>query len=148
MQRVTSVVIWASRLKVQYETDAGYCHFPIESDRGYDEEYFKGLTSEHKITRHTKGQARIVWEKRSSHARNEPLDLRNYATAALEIKCVGLPYDLLEFLAGQEENSTQNPAQTEQKAREENKIPEKKTVKYGAEQPVTKRRSNGGVQIW
>ena len=137
-----------SRLKVQYETEAGYCHFPIESDRGYDEEYFKGLTSEHKITKHTKGQARIVWEKRSGRARNEPLDLRNYATAALEIKCVGLPYDLLEFLAEQEGSLPQNPAQPEQKAQEEHKIPEKKVVKYGAEQPVTKRRSNGGVEIW
>lgn len=88
-----------SRLKTQYETEAGFCHFPIESDRGYDEDYFKGLTSEHKITKHHKGQAIIRWEKRSDRARNEPLDIRNYATAALEIKCVGLPYDLLENLA-------------------------------------------------
>lgn len=88
-----------SRLKTAYETEAGFCHFPIESDKGYDEEYFRGLTAEHKITKYTKGVARIIWEKRSDRARNEPLDLRNYATAALEIKCVGLPYDLLEHLA-------------------------------------------------
>lgn len=88
-----------SRLKTAYETEAGFCHFPIESDKGYDEDYFRGLTAEHKVTKYTKGVARIIWEKRSDRARNEPLDLRNYATAALEIKSVGLPYDLLEHLA-------------------------------------------------
>ena len=137
-----------SRLKVQYETEAGFCHFPIEADRGYDEEYFKGLTSEHKITKRTRGQARIVWEKRSDRARNEPLDLRNYATAALEIKCVGLPYELLDFLAEQEEAPPQNDEQPPAIPQEISKTVEKKVVKFGAEQPVIKKRSNGGVQIW
>lgn len=137
-----------SRLKVQYETEAGFCHFPIEGDKGYDEEYFKGLTSEHKITKYTKGQARIVWEKRSDRARNEPLDLRNYATAALEIKSVGLPYDLLEFLAEQEETAPKKDEKPRQNVQETNKTVEKKVVKFGAEQPVIKKRSNGGVQIW
>lgn len=137
-----------SRLKTQYETEAGYCHFPIESDRGYDEDYFKGLTSEHKITKYTKGQARIVWEKRSDRARNEPLDLRNYATAALEIKSTGLPYDLLEYLAEQEAESPQQDEQIQQNMQEINKTPEKKVVKFGADQPVIKKRSNGGVNIW
>jgi phage terminase large subunit GpA-like protein len=62
----------------------GYCHFPSNEDKGYSEQYFKGLTSEKKVLRYTKGQPRYEWHK-SSGARNEPLDLRNYAGAALEI---------------------------------------------------------------
>ena len=38
------------------------------------------------VQRFRKGRAVVVWElKDSAHKRNEPLDLRNYATAALEI---------------------------------------------------------------
>ena len=140
-----------SRLKTQYETEVGYCHFPIEEDRGYDEEYFKGLTSEHKITKYTKGIARIMWEKRSDRARNEPLDIRNYATAALEIKCVGLPYDLLEFLSEQEESTVAKNASVEVQETiqpEQSQQPQpKKVVKFGAEQKVIRRRTNGGIQL-
>lgn len=72
-----------SRLKIDFEGE-GYCHFPIESDRGYDETYFKGLTSEKRVIKYYRGRPKIEWVKRSG-TRNEPLDLRNYATAALEI---------------------------------------------------------------
>ena len=38
------------------------------------------------VVRFRKGRSVVVWElKDSKHKRNEPLDLRNYATAALEI---------------------------------------------------------------
>lgn len=73
-----------SRLKAG-KHQSGYCHFPLEPEKGYDEEYFKGLTSEHKVTRYRHGQSYHRWEKKFSGARNEPFDLRNYATAALEI---------------------------------------------------------------
>ena len=73
-----------SRLKEQFE-GPGYCHFPIEAEKGYDQAYFDGLTSEHRVVRYSKGRAVIHWEKRTSGARNEPFDLRNYATAAFEI---------------------------------------------------------------
>lgn len=63
----------------------GYCHFPIEPEKRYDDDYFKGLTAEHRVTRFKSGQAIIKWELKSTSARNEPFDLRNYATAALEI---------------------------------------------------------------
>lgn len=63
-----------------------YCHFPLEEEAGYDETYFKGLASEMKITRFRKGQMVVSWILRdNNYKRNEPLDLRNYATAALEI---------------------------------------------------------------
>lgn len=73
-----------SRLKNKFEGTDGYCHFPTEAVRGYGEEYFQGLTSERKVIRFHKGRPRIEWIKKSG-ARNEPLDVRNYATAALEI---------------------------------------------------------------
>ena len=63
-----------------------YCHFPLEEAAGYDETYFKGLASEMKITRFRNGQMKVAWVLRDkNYKRNEPLDLRNYATAALEI---------------------------------------------------------------
>jgi phage terminase large subunit GpA-like protein len=74
-----------SRLKVQYPGKPGFCHFPMELDKGYDEAYFEGLTSERRKITYKQGKAVIRWEKKSSGARNEPFDLRNYATAAFEI---------------------------------------------------------------
>ena len=62
----------------------GYCHFPINADRGYDETYIKGLTSEQRVVHIKDGRAVVKWVKKSG-TRNEPLDLRNYSTAAAEI---------------------------------------------------------------
>lgn len=73
-----------SRLKQEFEGSPGYCHFPRNENRGYDEDYFRGLTSEKRVIRFHKGVPRVEWVKKSG-VRNEPLDLRNYATAALEI---------------------------------------------------------------
>lgn len=55
----------------------GYCHFPI----GYDEEYFLQLTAEKRVTRYVKGFPRQEFIK--TRARNEALDCRVYALAAL-----------------------------------------------------------------
>lgn len=65
----------------QHEEGPGYCHFPI--GRGYNLDYFKGLTAEALQTRKRMGVAYRVWKK--IRDRNEPLDLRVYNTAALEI---------------------------------------------------------------
>lgn len=73
------------------EEGANYCHFPRESDRGYTEDYFKGLTAERMVLTYTKGKAHYVWKlKENWTKRNEPLDCRNYARAALEISGVVL----------------------------------------------------------
>lgn len=77
--------IVTGRLKVEYPGNAGFCHFPMDEGRGYDESYFQGLTSERRVVKYSKGKATIFWEKRTTSARNEPFDIRNYATAALEI---------------------------------------------------------------
>lgn len=78
------------RLKLS-EPGPGFCHFPREDGRGYDEKYFKGLTSEKKVMRYKMGRPYFAWElkDRGEHKRNEALDCRNYATAAIEIS--GLP---------------------------------------------------------
>lgn len=61
----------------------GYCYFPSNPSKGYDKEYFKGLYSEKKVKTVNKyGYQQIHWEK--IRKRNEPLDVRNYATAAMK----------------------------------------------------------------
>jgi len=73
-----------SRLKMR-EIGDGYCHFPDDESRGYDRDYFKGLISERKVIKKHKGVKRVYWETVSEHVRNEPLDLRNYAMAAMRV---------------------------------------------------------------
>lgn len=60
-----------------------YCHFPRESGRGYDLEYFKGLKSEKFKRQFKNGEWSAKWVK--IYERNEPLDCRNYAMLAREI---------------------------------------------------------------
>lgn len=83
------------RLKVE-NPGPGYCHFPIEDGKGYDEKYFKSLTSEKKVIREKMGKPYFVWvlKDKGEHRRNEALDCRNYATAAIEI--TNLPLKKLE----------------------------------------------------
>ena len=67
------------------EIGPGYCHFPSNPKRNYDEQYMKGLTSEKRvISVNKKGESKLEWIKKSG-VRNEPLDIRNYATAAVQI---------------------------------------------------------------
>jgi phage terminase large subunit GpA-like protein len=66
----------------------GYCHFPKlpngESCRGYDEEYFRGLTAERRVAKSKFGFRFYVWAKQLSQ-RNEPFDCRVLALAALAL---------------------------------------------------------------
>lgn len=68
---------------------AGKCHFPKASTQGYGIDYFKGLTAEVKVKKSTLRGMKIAWEILDGR-RNEPLDLRNYNTAAIEL----IPIDL------------------------------------------------------
>jgi phage terminase large subunit GpA-like protein len=72
---------------------AGYCHFPKlkngEACRGYDEEYFKGLTAERRIVKSRHGFKQYMWIKRLSQ-RNEPFDCRNYALGAVRLPFQGI----------------------------------------------------------
>ena len=67
----------------------GKCHFPKSSTQGYGIDYFKGLTAEVKVKKSTPRGMKIAWEILQGR-RNEPLDLRNYATGAVEL----IPIDL------------------------------------------------------
>lgn len=67
-----------SRLKIK-EEGAGYCHFPDH----YPDEYFKQLTAEKVVKKYVRGFHRREWIK--VRPRNEALDCRVYAIAALSI---------------------------------------------------------------
>jgi phage terminase large subunit GpA-like protein len=67
-----------ARLQMR-EPGPGYCHFPLERDP----EYFDQLTAEKLVTRYYKGFPRREWVK--TRPRNEVLDCRVYAFAALKI---------------------------------------------------------------
>ena len=60
------------------EHGPGYCHFPTDRTPAY----FTGLTCETQVRKYRKGHVKIEWQK-PDKARNEPLDCRVYATAAL-----------------------------------------------------------------
>jgi len=86
-----------ARLKIT-EEGAGYCHFPFT----HNEEYFRMLTSEKKVTKYYKGRPRREWVK--IRQRNEALDCRVYAMAALEVMGINI-----EHLAKQGQNRVKSP---------------------------------------
>lgn len=69
-----------SRLRLT-EPGAGYCHFPTRPE--FDEEHFAQLAAEKIMTRYHKGFPRREWVK--TRPRNEALDCRVYALAALQL---------------------------------------------------------------
>lgn len=72
----------SSRLALR-DVGPGYCHFPNVTSTGYDAEYFKGLCSEKRKVKFRGGRRIQEWVQ--VRARNEPLDCRVYATAAMEL---------------------------------------------------------------
>lgn len=86
---------------------AGFCHFSAD----YDEPYFKGLIAEKAVTRKVGGQNVRVYECPKG-VRNEPLDCRKYALAALKSLNVALPDAPLEsapVAEPQEQTQTEQP---------------------------------------
>lgn len=76
---------WYARLKIA-APGPGYCHFPLS----YSESYFDGLTAEQVRTRYSKGHPVREWYCPPGK-RNEPLDIRCYALAALLSRPVDWP---------------------------------------------------------
>ena len=74
-------VLYSRLLKT--EAGPGYCHFPNQ-EPPYSEQYFEQLTAEKLISKTAHGIPRPVWELPSGK-RNEALDCRVYAMAALEL---------------------------------------------------------------
>jgi phage terminase large subunit GpA-like protein len=95
-----------SRLNVA-RVGPGYCHFPKlangEPARGYDEEYFRGLTAEQRKVKSKYGFRTFIWIKRLSQ-RNEPFDCRIYALAGIVLPYTGINLDQMgrDLLSGQE----------------------------------------------
>jgi phage terminase large subunit GpA-like protein len=67
-----------SRLRIERK-GPGFCHFPIDRDA----EWFAQMTAETVTTKYSRGFPSRVWVKRPG-ARNEALDCRVYAYAALQ----------------------------------------------------------------
>ena len=80
----TAKALLFSRFRIN-EAGPGYCHFPMERE----DEYFRQLTAEKIATKYHKGFARREFVK--TRARNEALDVRVYAMAALSLLNVNLP---------------------------------------------------------
>lgn len=52
-----------ARLQIE-EIGAGYCHFPLNEEKKYDEIYMKGLNSEQLVTSIVNGRAKNKWVKK------------------------------------------------------------------------------------
>ena len=111
-----------SRLKIK-EIGPGYCHFP----KHYNDEYFAMLTAEKVVKKYHKGFHRREWIK--VRPRNEALDCRVYALAALSI--VGVNVNII--------------AQRSMKAKANDDEGEKSKAKVRRKMP---RRQGGFVNGW
>lgn len=103
-------------LKVQ-EPGAKYCHFPKSEERGYGLAFFNGILSEKLVLKAERGRTRWAWVKLPGHERNEALDCRNYALAAL--RTIDPDMDAIEARLKEERKDTaQAPAQIVRKTRQ------------------------------
>lgn len=84
-----------SRLAVEDE-GAGFVHYPMQAERGFNENFFQQLTSEVFEQKFEKGKIVSGWRK--IRERNEALDCAVYATAGMEILNPNFEY-LAEFYA-------------------------------------------------
>jgi phage terminase large subunit GpA-like protein len=106
------------------EPGANFCHFPT----GYDVEYFAQLTAEEMRTRYRKGFKVREWVK--TRPRNEALDIRVYAYAALTI--LNPIWDVLKKL----------PVSTQKEERQPQKLAKRSSRRQNA------GRSSGYVKSW
>lgn len=102
---------------------AEYCHFPKGEERGYDGKYFNGLLSEKLVRKKSATGYKLAWEKLPGHERNEPLDCRNYAYAALRI--LDPDMDAVEARLKEQNQPKPQPA-TKPKNKPASKAPKKK----------------------
>ena len=117
----TAKEVHYSRLKMD-EAGPGYCHFPAKRD----DEYFKQLTAEKQMIRYHKGFPSRVWVK--TRTRNEALDVRVYAIAALTILNVNMDSVARKFYANMEKHKLPN---AEEADKPHPLAPGKKAVRRG-----------------
>ncbi|QJB21903.1 head, terminase DNA packaging protein A [Xanthomonas phage FoX3] len=122
----------------------GYCHVP---QGRYDVEgWARQVTSEKLVIRYVKGQPTREWHK-PDKARNEALDCRNYATAALKIQAPSfkrIRERMMSHPRAQQVAETPEPAQKQvqlmrQAAPEPAEIPDMETAPVKPQNTVIKR---------
>ena len=86
-----------SRLQIE-EAGPRYCHFR----HNMDDEYFRQLTAEKRVTRYHRGFPKKEWTK--NRVRNEALDVRVYAMAALAVLNVNMDSHTRRFYDKVREN--------------------------------------------
>lgn len=117
-----------ARLLIE-EPGPGFCHFPDH----YEDEYFRQLTSEERITKYSKGVKYYEWRKKSGRIRNEALDCRVYAYVARTI--LNPRFDVIrKKMAAREESIVKNGVGPKKKVRSNNS--------------TLKRRSKNFVTDW
>lgn len=102
-----------SHLKIKDE-GAGYCHFPAN----YPDEYFKQLTAEKVVKKFSRGFHQRQWVK--TRTRNEALDCRVYALAALSILNVNV-----NMIAQKSERQKAKPADEPKKRQQRSVRPKR-----------------------
>jgi len=114
----------------------GYCHFPTDRDQSY----FDMLTAEKMVTRYIKGQPVREWRK-PDKARNEALDCRNYAYAALKVIGPNLKrlHERLNAAETAAIDATPPPAEIHQEEK-----PAPQTENQAIKKPRRTRRSSTG----
>ena len=80
---VTAKQVVYSRLRIA-EAGPGFCHFPRNPRRGYDQVFFRGLVAEKPIWKYETGR-KVLKFVAGQFKRNEPLDIRCYILAGLDI---------------------------------------------------------------
>jgi len=118
MVGVDEAKLMVMRRLAQSQPGPGYSHIPADRD----EEFYKQITAEKLLTRYVKGQPVREWHKHPK-ARNEALDCRVYAYAALKITNPPLKKLAERLKAAENVEFSEIPAQKPEKTPE--KQPEK-----------------------
>ncbi len=144
-----------ARLAIDNEDKRGRCHFPMS----YSEQYFKGLIAEEKKIEWVKGQPKVRWVKKKGETnRNEPLDVRVYALAALRSLPMGArlakmrkrekevrEYHLKDKGETEEtKGQTEDAPEVEAAANEVEEVEPVKEKKKTAKKRTRRRRGGGG----
>lgn len=126
----------------------GYCHIP--KTRGSD--WYQQLTAEKLMTRYVKGFPVREWHQ--TRPRNEALDCRVYALAALKIanpsfrRAAERLSHVIEHDPAQQQPKTIKPAPREEKAPEETKPTITETVRQHKRPGAAPKRRGGWVKNW
>ncbi len=123
----------------------GYCHFPHDRES----EWYRQLTAEKLIIRYVKGQPIREWHK-PDRARNEALDCRVYALAALKIMQPNLKrvaervsIDVLDQLATENKGNIESKPKTILKPKIVKKVPQKIVTPVAKNTVIKKKRIFG-----